>query len=188
MIDLELSCRERPDLELISFEEIVAASPEATRRSKKPGCWPVPIQWRGTKSVVHIAPDAIFGLRMKTGEGKTLRSYFFLEIDRGTMTIVPTEQVRESDALVLAHQYFHQLDPDIRHAVLGNAGTLVSFRVGPEDAAILAKEFQPEFDLHDLLPNYSIYLKLMIDGVPGRAFSARVEDNLAFKEQKKKEI
>jgi DNA helicase HerA-like ATPase len=76
--------------------------------------------------------------------------------------------------LVLAHQYFHQLDPDIRHAVLGNAGTLISFRVGAEDAPILAKEFQPEFDVRDLLnlPNHSIYLKLMIDGTPSVPFSA----------------
>ncbi|MEI9932634.1 MAG: type IV secretory system conjugative DNA transfer family protein [Rhizomicrobium sp.] len=36
--------------------------------------------------------------------------------------------------LTLAHQYMHQLEPDIRHAVLGNAGTIISFRVGPEDA------------------------------------------------------
>jgi hypothetical protein len=76
--------------------------------------------------------------------------------------------------LVLAHQYFHQLDADIRHAVLGNAGTLISFRVGPEDAAILAKEFQTKFGVDDLLnlPNYAIYLKLMIDGSPSVPFSA----------------
>jgi type IV secretory pathway TraG/TraD family ATPase VirD4 len=76
--------------------------------------------------------------------------------------------------LVLAHQYMHQLEPDIRHAVLGNAGTIISFRVGPEDAAILAKEFQPKFDVPDVLnlPNHSIYLKLLIDGVPSAAFSA----------------
>ena len=75
--------------------------------------------------------------------------------------------------LTLANQYFHQLDPDIRHAVLGNAGTLISFRVGPEDATILAKEFQPTFGVEDLLnlPNRSIYLKLMIDGAPSRVFS-----------------
>jgi len=79
--------------------------------------------------------------------------------------------------LTLAHQYFHQLDPDIRHAVLGNAGTLVSFRVGPEDGSILTKEFQPEFDVEDLLnlPNHCIYLKLMIDGAPSKPFSARGE-------------
>ncbi|MBV9182366.1 MAG: type IV secretion system DNA-binding domain-containing protein, partial [Acidobacteria bacterium] len=76
--------------------------------------------------------------------------------------------------LVLAHQYIHQLEPENRHAVLGNAGTLISFRVGAEDASYLAKEFQPKFDTEDLinLPNRSIYLKLMIDGTPSRPFSA----------------
>ena len=79
--------------------------------------------------------------------------------------------------LTLAHQYMHQLEPDIRHAVLGNAGTLISFRVGPEDAAILAKEFQPTFDVEDLLnlSNRNIYLKLMIDGTPSPPFSASTE-------------
>ena len=76
--------------------------------------------------------------------------------------------------LTLANQHLHQLEPDIRHAVLGNAGTLISFRVGPEDAAVLAKEFQPTFDTLDLinLPNHHVYVKLMIDGVPSKAFSA----------------
>ena len=41
----------------------------------------------------------------------------------------------------VAHQYLHQLEPDVRHAVLGNAGTIVSFRVGAEDAPYLAREF-----------------------------------------------
>jgi hypothetical protein len=76
--------------------------------------------------------------------------------------------------LVLAHQYLNQLEPDIRHAVRGNAGTIVSFRVGPEDATLLADEFQPAFDVLDLLnlPNRAIYLKLMIDGEPSKPFSA----------------
>jgi hypothetical protein len=76
--------------------------------------------------------------------------------------------------LVLAHQYLHQLEPDIRHAVLGNAATIVSFRIGPEDATLLADEFQPKFEVLDLLnlPNRSIYLKLMIDGSPSQPFSA----------------
>jgi hypothetical protein len=76
--------------------------------------------------------------------------------------------------LTLAHQHLHQLEPNIRHAVIGNAGTLISFRVGAEDAAYLAKEFQPTFDVGDLisLPNHSIYLKLMTDGEPSQPFSA----------------
>lgn len=74
----------------------------------------------------------------------------------------------------VAHQYLHQLEPDVRHAVLGNAGTIISFRVGAEDATYLAREFQDRFEEVDLLllPNYRVYLKLMIDGVPSRPFSA----------------
>jgi hypothetical protein len=76
--------------------------------------------------------------------------------------------------LTLAHQHMHQLEPDIRHAVLGNAATLITFRVGPDDASVLAKELLPKFDAQDLLnlPNQSIYLKLMIDGTPSPPFSA----------------
>jgi type IV secretory pathway TraG/TraD family ATPase VirD4 len=76
--------------------------------------------------------------------------------------------------LTLAHQHLNQIAPDIRHAVLGNAGTLISFRVGAEDAPILAREFLPKFGGEDLLnlPNRSIYLKLMIDGTPSQPFSA----------------
>jgi len=84
--------------------------------------------------------------------------------------------------LVLAHQHLHQLEPDIRHAILGNVGTLISFRVGAEDAPYLAKEFQPKFDVEDLinLPNYHIYLKLMIDGTPSQPFSAVTLDPAAL--------
>lgn len=77
-------------------------------------------------------------------------------------------------ALVLAHQYIYQLDKDISDAVLGNAGTLICFRLGPRDAVYLEKEFYDVFDRYDLinLPNHEIYLKLMIDGKPSQPFSA----------------
>ncbi len=77
--------------------------------------------------------------------------------------------------MVLAHQYLSQLDEQIRDAVLGNVGTLISFRVGMSDAEILAKEFYPTFSASDLirLPNHHVYLKLMIDGVPSEPFSAK---------------
>lgn len=76
--------------------------------------------------------------------------------------------------MVLAHQYLHQLELEIRHAVLGNVGSVVSFRIGPEDASFMEKEFYPKFSKEDLLnlPNYDICLKLMIDGAPSRPFSA----------------
>ena len=76
--------------------------------------------------------------------------------------------------MVLAHQYLHQLDPDIRNAVLGNAATLIAFRLGAQDAAAIAKELAPVFNRTDLLAlaNYHIYLRLLIDGEPSKPFSA----------------
>src|SRR5450631_3415291 len=75
---------------------------------------------------------------------------------------------------IIAHQYLQQLSPEIRHAVLGNVGTIISFRVGAEDAPYLVKDFREEFDAMDLiqLANYRVYLKLMIDGTPSKPFSA----------------
>jgi len=76
--------------------------------------------------------------------------------------------------MVMAHQYLHQLEPEIRHAVLGNAGTLISFRLGAEDAAYIERELGGRFEARDLLglENRHMYVKLMIDGQPSKAFSA----------------
>lgn len=76
--------------------------------------------------------------------------------------------------LILAHQYTHQLSENVKHAVFGNVGTLVAFRVGSMDAKELATEFLPTFTEHDLEheQNYHVYLKLMIDGKRSLPFSA----------------
>ena len=76
--------------------------------------------------------------------------------------------------LILAHQYIEQLDEKVEAAIFGNVGTLIIFRVGAIDAEFLEKQFMPEFGISDLvnLPNFHIYLKLLIDGVSGKPFSA----------------
>ncbi|MEK7585818.1 MAG: CxxC-x17-CxxC domain-containing protein [Patescibacteria group bacterium] len=80
--------------------------------------------------------------------------------------------------LTIAHQYTAQLANEngtaVRDAVFGNVGTMIIFRVGADDAEFIEKEFEPEFTAQDLvnLPNFHIYLKLMIDGVTSRPFSA----------------
>jgi hypothetical protein len=78
--------------------------------------------------------------------------------------------------MTIAHQHLAQLEPEIRHAVLGNAGSLVAFRLGAEDAPVIAAELQPKFGVLDLLnlPNRHFYIKLAIDGAPGMPFSARL--------------
>lgn len=81
--------------------------------------------------------------------------------------------------LTVAHQYTAQLIADknssVRDAIFGNVGTMIVFRVGADDAKFLEKEFDPEFTPQDILslPNYKVYLKLMIDGVSSRPFSAK---------------
>jgi len=76
--------------------------------------------------------------------------------------------------LILAHQFLSQLDLQVRDAILGNVGTLMSFRLGLQDAELMAKEFYPDVSASDLvnLPNYNFYLKLMIDGAVSKPFSA----------------
>lgn len=81
--------------------------------------------------------------------------------------------------LTVAHQYTAQLVVEkssaVRDAVFGNVGTMIVFRVGSDDAEFLESEFDPEFTPQDIvnLPNYKVYLKLMIDGVTSRPFSAK---------------
>ena len=85
-------------------------------------------------------------------------------------------------SLILANQYIAQLEEmtavgkstKVRDAIFGNIGTIIAFRVGAEDAEFLEKEFLPEFSAQDLvnLAKYNVYLKLMINGLTGRPFSA----------------
>lgn len=70
-------------------------------------------------------------------------------------------------ALVLAHQFLGQLPDLLRQAVIGNAGTIVAFRVGAEDAALLAAELAIETPraLCDTR-NFLAWIKLMQGGLP----------------------
>jgi hypothetical protein len=89
-------------------------------------------------------------------------------------------------SLIIAHQYIGQLATKdstvVRDAIFGNVGTMVIFRVGAADAEFLEKELSPEFTIEDIvnLPNRHIYLKLMVDGVTSRPFSASTLPPLAI--------
>jgi len=112
------------------------------------------------------------------------RQDFFLYVDEfqnfatESFAAILSEARKYRLNLILAHQYIGQLVSEhitkVRDAVFGNVGTIVSFRVGAEDAEFLEKEFTPEFTIQDIvnMPNYHIYLRLMIDGVTSRPFSA----------------
>ncbi len=119
------------------------------------------------------------------------RQDFFLYVDEfqnfatESFTNILSEARKYRLALILGHQYITQMEEEVRDAVFGNVGTIVAFRVGAEDAEWLEKEFQPEFSAEDLvnLGKYNIYLKLMINGLTGSAFSAETLPPLPKLEQ-----
>jgi CxxC-x17-CxxC domain-containing protein len=108
------------------------------------------------------------------------RNDFFLYVDEfqnfatESFATILSEARKYRLSLILAHQYIAQMDDSVRDAVFGNIGTMLNFRVGAEDAQFLEREFAPEFDSNDLvnLSKQHIYVKLMIDGLTSRPFSA----------------
>ncbi len=76
-------------------------------------------------------------------------------------------------SLILANQFMTQLTDQIREAILGNIGTVISGRIGITDAEILIKKFTPTFDVEDLtrMPNFQTITSVMIQDVPSAAFS-----------------
>lgn len=109
------------------------------------------------------------------------RKDFFLYVDEfqnfatESFANILSEARKYRLALILSHQYITQMEETVRDAVFGNVGTIATFRVGAEDAEFLEKEFSPEVTAEDLvnLGKYNIYLKLMVNGLAGRPFSAQ---------------
>jgi len=112
------------------------------------------------------------------------RHDFYLYIDEFQNFITDSIATILSEArkyrleLIIAHQYMKQLEDNkgkstVRDAVLGNAGTIVAFRIGVEDADILQKEFAPVFSAYDLVnvEQYTAYTKLLIDNTAAKPFS-----------------
>jgi hypothetical protein len=97
---------------------------------------------------------------------------FFLYVDEFQNFVTDALATMLSEArkfglgLVLAHQYLGQLPPGLAAAVRGNVGSIVAFRLGAEDAATLAPEFDPTFTTTDLTstPSRAAVIRLLVDG------------------------
>jgi hypothetical protein len=111
------------------------------------------------------------------------RHDFYLYIDEfqnfitDSIATILSEARKYRLCLTIAHQYVGQLvkdnDTKIRDAVFGNAGTMVSFRIGVDDVETIAKEFAPTVNEYDLLnvEKYTAYIKLLIDNAASKAFN-----------------
>lgn len=108
------------------------------------------------------------------------RSHFYLYVDEFQNFATPSFANILSEArkyglcLTLAHQYVAQLDETVRDAIFGNVGTMVAFRIGGADGEIFELEFAPEITTQDFVnaPFAQIYVRLMINGLTSRPFSA----------------
>lgn len=76
--------------------------------------------------------------------------------------------------LTVANQYISQMSDTVRDAVFGNVGTMICFRVSADDAPILSKQFEPQFEPNDLLQmhNRNFIINMVIKGEKSPAFSA----------------
>jgi hypothetical protein len=111
------------------------------------------------------------------------RKDFYLYIDEfqnfttDSICSILSEARKYSLNMIIAHQYLGQLvknqDTSIKEAVFGNIGTWIVFKIGSEDAEVIAKEFSPVFNQYDLIniEKYTAYVKLLIDNTASRPFS-----------------
>jgi len=121
----------------------------------------------------------------RTDMSKEKRRDFYLYIDEfqnfttDSIAVILSEARKYMLNLIIAHQYIGQLvknnDTTIRDAVFGNVGTLVSFKIGVEDAEVIAKEFSPVFNEYDVIniEKATCYIKLLVDNEATKAFNMK---------------
>ena len=119
--------------------------------------------------------------RVDIDEDKRLDFYLYIDefqnFTTDSIAVILSEARKYKLNLVIAHQYIGQLvknnDTTIRDAVFGNVGTIIAYRIGVDDAEILAKSFAPVFDEYDVVnvPKYTAYAKIMIDNANPPAFN-----------------
>jgi len=117
--------------------------------------------------------------RVDTPESE--RKDFYLYLDEfqnfatDTISTILSEARKYKLCLTMSHQFIGQLEEKIRDSVFGNVGTIISFRVGMEDAEFVAKQFAPVFNQQDLnrLENYNGYARLLINGQVSRPFNIK---------------
>lgn len=107
------------------------------------------------------------------------RKNFYLYIDEfhnvttKTISGVLAEARKYKLNMTFGHQFIGQLDDETRKAIFGNVGSMLTFRVGPEDAKYLVTEYEPVFDENDLVNfnNYNAGLRLLINGETSKPFN-----------------
>jgi len=118
--------------------------------------------------------------RANTSEDKRPDFYLYLDEFQNFTTdsigTILSEARKYRLNLNLTHQFIEQLDDDIKNAVFGNVGTVISYRIGVDDAEFMAQQFDPVFTEYDLLnlDRFTAYTRMLANGTPTRPFSVRI--------------
>ena len=132
--------------------------------------------------------------RVDTQKDKRIPYYLYVDEFQNFATSsfikILSEARKYKLALILANQYMAQIPEEVQKAILGNAGSLISFGIGAEDAQIVSKEYSEVFSENDLvnLHNYQIAIKLMVDGHTTRPFLAHTLPLPASKNQNRSKV
>lgn len=124
------------------------------------------------------------------------RKDFYLYIDEFQNFITPSIATILSEArkykldLILANQYLKQLPEEIKDAVFGNVGNLITCRISPDDAEFMKNKFEPVFSVQDIIniDNLNAYVNILINGRPSRPFNIRLPLNEYVKNAGSKEV
>jgi hypothetical protein len=122
-----------------------------------------------------------------------LRKDFFLYVDEfqnyatEDFAVILSEARKYRLNLIVANQFVAQIQEDVKNAVFGNVGTMVTFRVGVPDANFLQNEFAPTFNETDLtnIEKYNVYMKTIVNNEPVPPFSMSLYKDMASQDARK---
>lgn len=131
----------------------------------------------GMVIVGRLLMSALSRVDMAESERKDFYLYLdeFQNVTTNSVAQILSEARKYRLCLILAHQFIAQLKEDISKAVFGNVGSMVAFRVGPEDGEFLEKQFSPIFSANDLMnvDNYNCFARILMNGELTKPFNMK---------------
>lgn len=138
-----------------------------------------------------LVPKILVAAMSRTDTPEEKRKDFYLYVDEFQNFATPDFAQILSEArkyrlnLTVANQFIGQMEEEVKNAIFGNVGTLVTFRVGVTDGNYLQHEFQPTFSEGDLIniERFNAYMKTIVDNEPVPPFSVDMTRNMTKERQ-----
>ena len=140
-----------------------------------------------------LVPKVLTAAMSRQNTPMDQRPDFFLYVDEfqnfatEDFAVILSEARKYRLNLIVANQYISQIDEEVKNAVFGNVGTMISFRIGVTDANFLQHEFLPVFNETDLtnIEKYHVYIKTIVDNEPVTPFSMSLLKDMTAQDARK---